>query len=201
MLPVLLPRAARGCSNTNDTINQPGENQFCPRFWWDCFLTSIAISILLQFAHVGECQGPLESTTRSAQRQVQDLQAARSVEDRLPHVFQEREQKAMNNNFPFSSHDNRYGLQNIGEYFDFGMGRRKVEPQRRQQNSQNFFQWAPKSVPSSEDGLSIYQTSFLKDKSTEGPFYRRYPKHHSGKSCTDKPVPENEKNVQPNKSS
>ncbi|NWX42891.1 TEX36 protein, partial [Steatornis caripensis] len=58
-------------------------------------------------------------------------------------------QKAVNNNFPFSSHDNRHCLQNVGEYFDLGMGRRKVEPERRQQNSQNFFLWAHESVPSS----------------------------------------------------
>ncbi|NXX80984.1 TEX36 protein, partial [Urocolius indicus] len=58
-------------------------------------------------------------------------------------------QKAMNNSFPFSSHDNRHCLQNVGEYFDFGMGLRKVEPERQQQNSQNFFLWAHESVPSS----------------------------------------------------
>uniref|UniRef100_A0A8D0ENW4 Domain of unknown function with conserved HDNR motif domain-containing protein n=1 Tax=Strix occidentalis caurina TaxID=311401 RepID=A0A8D0ENW4_STROC len=100
---------------------------------------------------------------------------------------------AVNNNFPFSCHDNRQCLQNVGEYFDFGMGRRKVEPERRQQNSQNFFLWAHESVPSGEDGLTIYQTSFVKDLNTEGPFCRWYPKHHSEKCCTDKPVPKNKK--------
>lgn len=28
-------------------------------------------------------------------------------------------QRAVNNSFPFSSHDNRHCLQNVGEYFDF----------------------------------------------------------------------------------
>ncbi|XP_029887367.1 testis-expressed protein 36 [Aquila chrysaetos chrysaetos] len=153
------------------------------------------------FAHVGVCQDQPESTTASALKQVQNSGAAQYVEDRLPLAYRTREQRAVNNNFPFSSHDNRHCLQNVGEYFDFGMGRRKVEPERRQQNSQNFFLWAHESVPSSEDGLTIYQTSFVKDQNTESPFCRRYPKHHSGKCCTDKPVPENEKNLQPNKSS
>ncbi|KFP63133.1 Testis-expressed sequence 36 protein, partial [Cariama cristata] len=58
-------------------------------------------------------------------------------------------QRAADNNFPFSSHDNRCCLQNVGQYFDLGMGRRKVEPERRQQNSQNFFLWVHESVPSS----------------------------------------------------
>uniref|UniRef100_A0A8V0X5S8 Testis expressed 36 n=1 Tax=Gallus gallus TaxID=9031 RepID=A0A8V0X5S8_CHICK len=101
-------------------------------------------------------------------------------------------QCAVNNNFPFSSHDNRHCLQNVGEYFDFGLGRRKVEPQRRQQNSQNFFEWASESVKRSEDGLTIYQTSFVKDKS---PFSRQYPKHFSEKSCTDKAPRQKEKKV------
>ncbi|KFP87951.1 Testis-expressed sequence 36 protein, partial [Apaloderma vittatum] len=58
-------------------------------------------------------------------------------------------QKTRNNNFPFSSHDNRHSLENVGEYFDLGMGRRKVKPERLQQNPQNYFLWAPESVPSS----------------------------------------------------
>ncbi|KAM7103021.1 testis-expressed protein 36 isoform 2-T4 [Ciconia maguari] len=126
------------------------------------------------FAHVGVCQSQPESTTSSALKQVQNSGAAQYVEDRLPLAYRAQEQ---------------------------GMGRRKVEPERRQQNSQNFFLWAHESVPSKEDGLTIYQTSFVKEQTTESPFCRRYPKHHSEKRCTDRPVPENEKNLQPNKSS
>uniref|UniRef100_A0A8C3C811 Testis expressed 36 n=1 Tax=Cairina moschata TaxID=8855 RepID=A0A8C3C811_CAIMO len=153
------------------------------------------------FAHVGGCQSQPESTTSSALKQAQDAQAAQHMEGRLPLTYRAREQRAVKNNFPFSSHDNRHCLQNVGEYFDFGMGRRKVEPERRQQNSHNFFLWAHESVPSSEDGLTIYQTSFVKDQNTESPFCRRYPKHHTKESHTDKSAPENEKNMQPNKSS
>ncbi|XP_028943212.1 testis-expressed protein 36 [Antrostomus carolinensis] len=153
------------------------------------------------FAHIGVCQSQLESTTRSAQKQVQNSGAAQYIEDRLPPGYRAREQRAVNDNFPFSSHDNRHCLQNVGEYFDFGMGRRKVEPERRQHNSHDFCLWAHESVPSSKDGLTIYQTSFVKYQNTESTFFRRYPKHHLEKRCPDKPVPENEKNLQPNKSS
>ncbi|CAN0188611.1 unnamed protein product, partial [Bubo scandiacus] len=145
------------------------------------------------FAHVGGCQRQPESATSSVLKQVQHSGAAQYIEDRLPRAYRTWEQRAVNNNFPSSCHDNRHCLQNVGEYFDFGMGRRKVEPERWQQNSQNFFLWAHESVPSGEDGLTIYQTSFVKDLNTEGPFCRRYPKHHSEKCCTDKPVPRNEK--------
>nr|XP_009479435.1 PREDICTED: testis-expressed sequence 36 protein [Pelecanus crispus] len=145
------------------------------------------------FAHVGVCQSQPESTTSSALKQVQDSGAAQYIEDRLPLAYRAQEQRAANNNFPFSSHDNRHCLENVGEYFDFGMGRRKVEPERRQQNSQNFLLWAHESVPSNKDGLTIYQTSFVKEQNTESPFCRRYPKHHSEKRCANKPLPENEK--------
>ncbi|XP_075280249.1 testis-expressed protein 36 [Opisthocomus hoazin] len=149
------------------------------------------------FAQVGACQSQPESTTRSALKQVWNSGAAQYVEDRLPQAYKAREQRAVNNNFPFSSHDNRHCLQNVGEYFDFGMGRKKVEPERWQQNSQNFFLWAQESVPSSKDGLTTYQASFVKEQNTESPFYRRYPKHHSEECRTEKPVPENGKNLQP----
>uniref|UniRef100_A0A8C2SMI3 Testis expressed 36 n=1 Tax=Coturnix japonica TaxID=93934 RepID=A0A8C2SMI3_COTJA len=150
------------------------------------------------FAHVGECQGQLESTTHSAQRQGQDLQAAQSAEDHLPPTFRAREQSAVNNNFPFSSHDNRHCLQNVGEYFDFGLGRRKVEPERRQQNSQNFFQWASESIKRNGDSLTIYQTSFMKDTACSlGSSQSTSQKN----LALTKPVPQNENNVQPNKAS
>ncbi|KAM6306114.1 testis-expressed protein 36 [Aegotheles albertisi] len=153
------------------------------------------------FAHIGVCQSHPESTTSSALKQVQNLGEAQYIEDRLPLAYRAREQEAVNNNFPFSSHDNRHRLQNVAEYFDSGMGRKKVEPERQQQNSQNFFLWAHESVPSNKDGLTIYQTSFVKYQNTESTFYRRYPKHHSEKWCTGKPVPENEEKLQPNNSS
>ncbi|XP_013800394.2 testis-expressed protein 36 [Apteryx mantelli] len=152
------------------------------------------------FTHMGLCQSHPESTTGSALKQVQNAEEVEYIEERLPPGYRAREQKAVNNNFPFSSHDNRHCLQNVGEYFDFGFGRKKVEPERRQQNSQNFCLWAHESVPSSDDGFTIYQTSFMKDQNTERPFCRRYPKHHLEKCYSDKPIPEGEQNLQPKKS-
>ncbi|XP_062491228.1 testis-expressed protein 36 isoform X2 [Pezoporus occidentalis] len=125
------------------------------------------------FAYIGVDQNQAEPTTSSAQNQVQN-KAAPYIEEKLPLAFKAQEQ---------------------------GLGRRKVEPERRQQNSQNFLQWAHKPVPSKEDGLTIYQTSFMKDKSSESPIYRRYPKQHTEKQCTEKPILEKEKNLQPDKSS
>ncbi|XP_054238693.1 testis-expressed protein 36 [Indicator indicator] len=155
---------------------------------------------LVTFAHAGAFQGQLESTTNSTLKQVYNLGASQYIEERLLPAYRAREQRAVKNNFPFSSHDNRHCLHNFGEYFDFGMGRRKAEPERQQQNSQNFQLWAHEAVPSDKDDLTIYQTSFVKNQKAEGPFYRRYPKHHSEKWCSGKHAPESEKKVQPNKS-
>ncbi|KAM6416106.1 testis-expressed protein 36 [Rhynochetos jubatus] len=152
------------------------------------------------FAH-GVCQSQPESTTSSTLQQVQNSGSAQCLGDNLPQAYRAREQRAVNNNFPFSSHDNRHTLQNVGEYFDFGLGRRKVAPGKRQHNSENFFLWAHESVPSKEDGLTVYQTSFVKDQNTESPFCRRYPKHHVEKRCAGKLATEKEKHLQPNKSS
>ncbi|XP_008940569.1 PREDICTED: testis-expressed sequence 36 protein, partial [Merops nubicus] len=134
------------------------------------------------FAHVGTCQGQLETTTGCALKQGRDWRAARCAEAGLLPVYRAREQKAVNN-FPFSSHDNKHCLQNVAEYFDLGMGRRKVEPERRQHNSQNFCLWAHTPIPSSRDGFTTYQTSFVGEQNPEGPFCRRYPRHHSEKWC------------------
>uniref|UniRef100_A0A8C3IZ11 Domain of unknown function with conserved HDNR motif domain-containing protein n=1 Tax=Chrysemys picta bellii TaxID=8478 RepID=A0A8C3IZ11_CHRPI len=104
-------------------------------------------------------------------------------------------QKAVKNHFPFSTHDNRHCLQNVGEYFDFSLGRKKVEPERRQQNSQNFCLWAHEYIPNSHDGFTIYQTSFIGDQDTKRPFCRRYPKQHLERCYIYKSIPENEKHM------
>uniref|UniRef100_A0A8C8A7S2 Domain of unknown function with conserved HDNR motif domain-containing protein n=1 Tax=Otus sunia TaxID=257818 RepID=A0A8C8A7S2_9STRI len=71
------------------------------------------------FAHVGVCQRQSESATSSVLKPVQHSGAAQYIEDRLPRAYRTREQRAVNNHFPFSCHDNRHCLQNLGEYFDF----------------------------------------------------------------------------------
>uniref|UniRef100_A0A7M4ERV8 Testis expressed 36 n=1 Tax=Crocodylus porosus TaxID=8502 RepID=A0A7M4ERV8_CROPO len=118
---------------------------------------------------------------------VQNPEEAESIEKKLPVAYKIREQQAVNN-FPFSSHDNKHCLQNGGEYFDFGLGRKKVKPERSQQKSENFFLWAHESIPSSNDGFSIYQTSFTGDQNTERPFCRHYPKQHLERCWIDKPI-------------
>ncbi|NWV67487.1 TEX36 protein, partial [Malurus elegans] len=70
------------------------------------------------FIHVGEEQGELESVTSSALRHVLNSAAALGQEHRMPLEYKAREQKAGNNNFPFSSHDNRHDICNAAEYFD-----------------------------------------------------------------------------------
>ncbi|RMC11265.1 hypothetical protein DUI87_11383 [Hirundo rustica rustica] len=114
--------------------------------------------------------------------------------------------KAGNNHFPFSSHDNRHEICNAVEYFDLGMGVRKLDPERQKQNSHNFLEWA--SAPGdggSNDLLTVYQTSFVADQAAgnEGCCARRYPKHHTQKQCTaqkpcccGKPAPGEDKALQ-----
>ncbi|NXU41144.1 TEX36 protein, partial [Drymodes brunneopygia] len=70
------------------------------------------------FAHVGDDPGELESTTSASLRHVLNSAAALGPEHRLPLEYKGREQKAGNNNFPFSSHDNRHDICNAAEYFD-----------------------------------------------------------------------------------
>ncbi|KAM9134291.1 LOW QUALITY PROTEIN: testis-expressed protein 36 [Pangshura tecta] len=130
------------------------------------------------FPHLGIFHSQPESVTDCMLKQVQNPEEVQYIEKRLPLVYKIREQKAVKNHFPFSAHDNRHCLQNVGEYFDFSLGRKKVEPERRQQNSQNFCLWAHEYIPSSHDGFTIYQTSFIGDQDTKRPFCRRYPKQH-----------------------
>ncbi|NWW73044.1 TEX36 protein, partial [Climacteris rufus] len=70
------------------------------------------------FAHVGDYQSELESTTSASLKHVLSSAAALGKEHRLPLEYRAREQKAGNNNFPFSSHDNRHDICNAAEYFD-----------------------------------------------------------------------------------
>ncbi|NWX26278.1 TEX36 protein, partial [Notiomystis cincta] len=70
------------------------------------------------FVHVGDNESELESTTSAALRHVLNSAAALGKEHRMPLEYKAREQKAGNNNFPFSSHDNRHDICNAAEYFD-----------------------------------------------------------------------------------
>ncbi|NXD57257.1 TEX36 protein, partial [Corvus moneduloides] len=70
------------------------------------------------FAHAGDGQGELESTTSASLKHVLNSAAALGTEFRMPLEYKAREQKAGNNHFPFSSHDNRHDICNAAEYFD-----------------------------------------------------------------------------------
>ncbi|XP_066047694.1 testis-expressed protein 36 [Chamaea fasciata] len=139
------------------------------------------------FVHEGE-QGVLESTTSASLRHILDTTAALGTEYRQPLECQAPVEKAGNNHFPFSSHDNRHDICNAIEYFDLGMGVRKLDPERRKQNSHNLLEWASAPDESGNDDLlTIYQTSFVADQSpagNEGCCARRYPKHHTQRQCT-----------------
>ncbi|NWS31689.1 TEX36 protein, partial [Polioptila caerulea] len=68
-----------------------------------------------QFEHE---QGQLESTTTASLKHVLNSAAALGPEHRMPLEYKARVQEAGNNNFPFSSHDNRHVICNAAEYFD-----------------------------------------------------------------------------------
>ncbi|NXI20226.1 TEX36 protein, partial [Irena cyanogastra] len=63
-------------------------------------------------------QGELESTTSASLKHVLNSVAAVGKDHRMPLQYKARVQKAGNNNFPFSSHDNRHAICNAAEYFD-----------------------------------------------------------------------------------
>uniref|UniRef100_A0A674K365 Testis expressed 36 n=1 Tax=Terrapene triunguis TaxID=2587831 RepID=A0A674K365_9SAUR len=71
------------------------------------------------FPHLGIFHSQPESITDCMLKQVQNPEEVQYIEKRLPLVYKIREQKAVKNHFPFSTHDNRHCLQNVGEYFDF----------------------------------------------------------------------------------
>ncbi|XP_053840393.1 testis-expressed protein 36 [Vidua macroura] len=164
------------------------------------------------FSHEGLEVGEMESTTSASLKHVLNSVAAVGQEHRMPLQYKARVQKAGNNNFPFSSHDNRHEICNAVEYFDLGMGVRKLDPEKQRQKSHNFFEWARAPGRSSSEGfVTVYQSTFVSGQSpgNEEQSHRRYPKHHtqnqnqcSGqKECCSKPAPENDQALQPYKTS
>ncbi|KAF2975102.1 hypothetical protein EK904_004157 [Melospiza melodia maxima] len=133
------------------------------------------------FTHDGLELGELESVTSSSLKHVLNSVAAVGQEHRMPLQYKARVQKAGNNNFPFSSHDNRHDICNAVEYFDLGMGVRKLDPEKQRQNSHNFFEWSRAPGRSSREGfVTVYQSTFVSGQSPENDeqCHRRYPKHH-----------------------
>ncbi|XP_065750867.1 testis-expressed protein 36 [Phocoena phocoena] len=70
------------------------------------------------FPHIGLMQKTPESITRTMLKESSSPRLSRQVEEKLPAIYKVREKQAVNNNFPFSVHDNRHSCQNSGFYLD-----------------------------------------------------------------------------------
>lgn len=125
-----------------------------------------------------------------------ELLKAQDPEWRSPLKFRAKPQKNTKPDFPFSSHDNRNTMQTSVEYFDAGLGRKKVEKDKGQQVSQNFILWShdtPPKATSYLDGYTNYQTSYTSPQgvcTNKRAFCGRYAKCHMAKSLCVETIPE-----------
>ncbi|XP_077203976.1 testis-expressed protein 36 [Paroedura picta] len=143
------------------------------------------------FQHSRPLQIYPESLTASVQKQILNLETVHQIENRLPLMYKLREKKPVNT-FPFSIHDNRHCLLNVGEYLDSGLGLRKFQRETCQHYAQNFSLLAHEPVLSSTSYRSMYQTSFVPYPNTEQPFRGRFPKSHVERSNALNPVYKND---------
>ncbi|XP_053168853.1 testis-expressed protein 36 isoform X2 [Hemicordylus capensis] len=132
-----------------------------------------------------------ESLTATMQKQILNPEATRQVDSRLPLMYKLREKKPVNT-FPFSIHDNRHCLLNVGEYLDSGLGLRKFQREKCQHYSQNILFLAHEPFPSSTSNRTIYQTSFVQYPNTEQPFLGRFPRSHIERSIALTPADKND---------
>ncbi|KAG5196113.1 testis-expressed protein 36 [Ovis aries] len=130
------------------------------------------------FPHIGLTQKMPESITSTMLKESHSPRLSRQVEEKLPPIYKLREKQAVNNNFPFSAHDNRHSFQDSGFYLDSGLGRKKISPEKRQHVSRNFNLWACDYVPSCLDGFSNNQISYVYKEAVVVPIFRRFPRHH-----------------------
>ncbi|XP_075389597.1 testis-expressed protein 36 [Tenrec ecaudatus] len=144
----------------------------------------------LNFPHIGLTQKTPESITRATLKEPHIPHLIHQVEAKLPPIFKIREKQSVNNNFPFSVHDNRYSFENSVHHFETGLGRKKTPIEKRQHISKNFNLWACDFVPSCLDGFSNNQISYVYKEGVVVPFFRRFPKHHSETWNTFKCTPE-----------
>ncbi|XP_036121798.1 testis-expressed protein 36 [Molossus molossus] len=131
------------------------------------------------FPHIGLTQSTPESITRATLKEPHDPRFSRQIEGKLPPIYQVREKQAVHSNYPFSVHDNRHILQNTGHYFDSGLGRRKIPPEKRQHVSRNFNLWACDYVPSYLDGFSNNQISYVYQEAVMVPVFGRFPRRYN----------------------
>ncbi|XP_038296801.1 testis-expressed protein 36 isoform X2 [Canis lupus familiaris] len=125
------------------------------------------------FPQIGLTQKTPESSTSAVLKEPHRPHLSRQVEERLPPIYKVREKQAVNNNFPFSVHDNRHSFQSSGCYLDSvtlmahkGLGRRKISPEKRQHVSRNFNLWA---------GSASFQTGQYRHESTHHIFSPSFP--------------------------
>uniref|UniRef100_A0A8C3X1D9 Testis expressed 36 n=1 Tax=Catagonus wagneri TaxID=51154 RepID=A0A8C3X1D9_9CETA len=131
------------------------------------------------FPQIGLMRETPESITSTMLREPHSPRLRRQVEEKLPPVYKVREKQAVNNNFPFSVHDNRCSFQNSGFYLDSGLGLKKISPEKRQQVSRNFNLWACDYVPSHLDGFSNNQISYVYQEAVVVPLFRRFPRRYN----------------------
>ncbi|PNI24683.1 TEX36 isoform 1 [Pan troglodytes] len=128
------------------------------------------------FPHIGLTQKTPESITSATSKEPQSPHLPRQAEGKLPPIYKVREKQAVNNQFPFSVHDNRHSLENSGCYLDSGLGRKKISPDKRQHVSRNFNLWACDYVPSCLDGFSNNQISYVYKEAAVVSSFRRFPR-------------------------
>uniref|UniRef100_A0A8C7AX17 Testis expressed 36 n=1 Tax=Neovison vison TaxID=452646 RepID=A0A8C7AX17_NEOVI len=121
------------------------------------------------FPQIGLTQKTPESSTSAMLKEPHHPRLSRQVEGKLPPIYKVREKQAVNNNFPFSVHDNRHSLQSSGCYLD----------SKRQHASRNFNLWACDHVPSCLDGFSNNQISYVYREVVVLPIFRRFPRHYN----------------------
>ncbi|XP_057634705.1 testis-expressed protein 36 [Chionomys nivalis] len=141
------------------------------------------------FPQIGLVQKTPESTTSATLKEIHCPYLSQQVERKLPPIYKIREKQAANKSFPFSVHDNRYSFENSGYYFDYGLGRKKTSPEKRQHISRNFNLWACDFIPSHFDGLSNNRTSYVHKEAMVISTFRRFPRCYDEKWSAFKFVP------------
>ncbi|XP_054975465.1 testis-expressed protein 36 [Sorex araneus] len=135
-----------------------------------------------------------ESVTRAMLKEGSSPFWYQQVDCKLPSIYKAREKRAVNNNFPFSDHDNRHQFQDYGHYLDLGLGRKKISPEKTQQVSKNFNLWASDYVPSHLDSFSNNQISYGYKETPVVLTHRRFPRGYSEKWSVYKSILEQREN-------
>lgn len=115
------------------------------------------------------------TTTEIMLGDIHDKRAHAMTEARCPKNHSEREKGNYIAENPFSLHDNRHTIQDKGEYFLQGLGRKKATSIQNQHKSANVTEW--KTPGDRDPNYSIYRGDFLADMNTKQPTKRRFHKN------------------------